>query len=83
VGPGDKGARPARTEPSFAPWLTEPEVPFDKCVLAEAETAFRMALQWDAGHPLAQVNLATLMMLMGRQGEARPMLTAALSRSPP
>lgn len=46
--------------------------------LAEAEAAFRAALAQDDEHPLARVNLATLLMLMGRQGEAGPLLAAAL-----
>ncbi len=45
--------------------------------LDEAETAFRTALKHDGGHPLAQVNLATLLWLMGRQADARPLLAAA------
>ena len=51
--------------------------------LDEAETAFRTALKHDGGHPLAQVNLATLLMLMGRQADARPLLAAAQARPLP
>jgi len=46
--------------------------------LAEAEAAFRAALAQDGEHPRARVNLATLLMLMGRQREAGPLLAAAL-----
>jgi tetratricopeptide (TPR) repeat protein len=51
--------------------------------LAEAEAAFRAALEQDGQHPLAQVNLATLLMLMGRQADARPLLAAAQARPLP
>ena len=51
--------------------------------LGEAEAAFRAALARDGGHPLAQVNLATLLMLMGRQAEAGPLLAAAQARPLP
>ena len=51
--------------------------------LDEAEAAFRAALTHDGGHPLAQVNLATLLMLMGRQADARPLLAAAQARPLP
>jgi len=51
--------------------------------LGEAEAAFRSALAHDGSHPLAQVNLATLLMLMGQQTEARPLLAAALARPLP
>lgn len=51
--------------------------------LDEAEAAFRAALTHDGGHPLAQVNLATLLMLMGRQADARPLLAGAQARPLP
>ena len=50
---------------------------------AEAEAAFRQALARDAGHPNAVVNIATLLMLMGRFPEAAQALKTAAGKPLP